>query len=334
MKKTNHLILAAAITLTTVVSCKKSNPATTSTILTPTGTVITNTVTDTYSSVNAFFAENGVAMQTYTINGNTGGSFTSPQGTIVNIPPNAFVTQLAAPITGNITLQFKDIYKKSDMLLSNMPTTTYYGTPLKSGGEFFIKALSGGVTATLATGKKITVTQPAALTGGIDLTNKLIPFIRVADTVGHSSWGSDIVDSVLYTTSDYVFSLYKFNSPVDSGSWCNSDNSSYFAAYPQTTLTMVPTTSSLNSLNMSVFLVFKNIASMVHVYYNSGTTNFPYAYAPQGLACTVVAIGVDSKGALYSSFVPVSSIGANQTVNFSLTATSTGTFISQLKALD
>src|ERR1017187_3980285 len=125
MKTSKSLILLIAITA--IVSCKKDTKSSTTT---PTPTP----AADNYSSVNAFFSKNGVAMQTYTINGTTGGSFTSPQGTTVTIPANAFLTQASVPVTGNVTIQFKDIYKKSDMLLSNMPTMMQSGAPLKSGG--------------------------------------------------------------------------------------------------------------------------------------------------------------------------------------------------------
>ncbi|HEX7412679.1 MAG TPA: hypothetical protein VF411_01445 [Bacteroidia bacterium] len=326
MKTSKSLILLIAIVA--VVSCKKDTKSSTTTTPPP-------TPTDNYSSVNAFFSKNGVAMQSYTINGTTGGSFTSPQGTTVTIPANAFLTQASVPVTGNVIIQFKDIYKKSDMLLSNMPTMTYYGNPLKSGGEFFIKAIQNNAALILASGKKITVSQPISLTGGVrDTLQKA--FIG-KDTTGNCSTGCTVFAWVPSTAADsvqafqnYIFSLYQMNSPADSGSWCNSDNSSYFAAYPQTTLTLLAK-DSVSTYGTYVFLLFKNLASMVHVY-NYMYEDFPYYYAPQGLQCTMVAVGVKS-GTLYSSFVPIT-IGANQTYTFSLSATTTSTFTTQLQTLN
>lgn len=283
---------------------------------------------DNYSSVQDFFSQHAPSMQTYTINGTTGGSFTTPQGTVVTIPPNAFVTQASVPVTGDVTIEFKDIYKKSDMLLADMPTTTISGNPLKSGGEFFIKASLNDTVVLLAPGKKITVAQPAALTGGLDPLQQ--PFIIQPPDTGWVVSPSDSVNSIV---NNYVFSLYQFNSPVDSGSWCNSDNSTYFSAYPQTTLTLQHNNDSVTSYlsyNAQVFLIFTNISTMVHVYDNG--TNFPYNYAPQGLPCTVVAFGVKD-GKLYSSFVSII-IGSNQTVNFTLGQTTTAEFKTQLEALN
>ena len=78
-----------------------------------------------------------------------------------------------------------------------------------------------------------------------------------------------------------------------------------------------------------IFII--EIASMVHVY-NVGYENFRYYYAPQGLQCTVVAIGVKG-GKLYSAFVPIT-IGTNQTVPFTLSPTTTSTFTTQLQTLN
>lgn len=304
-------------TIIVVVSCKKHESSSTNSTPPP--------PTDNYASISAFFSQNAPAMQTYTVNATTGGNFTSPQGTAVTIPANAFVTQAGAPVTGVVTIQFKDIYKKSDMLLANMATMMSYSYPLKSGGEFYIKAISNNAAVTLASGQKISVSQPASLTGGLDPLMQ--PFVA-KDTVTHP-WVYSAWDSVSIFTQNYIFKLYQMNTPVDSGSWSNSDNSNYFSAYTQTTLKLVANDSAY-VYDTFVFLLFKNLSSMVHVYNNYET--FSYNYAPQGLQCTMVAVGIKG-GKLYSSFIPIT-ISANQTVNFSLSLTTTSTFTTQLQALN
>ena len=283
---------------------------------------------DHYASVPAFLTAHKAPVQTYTMNGNTGGNFTTPQGTIVTVPPNAFVTQSNTAVTGAVTIYFKDIYTKSEMVLSDMPTMLFGGAPLVSGGEFFIKATSNNAAVQLAPGKKITVAQPNAVN---DTANAMQPFVIAPDSVmpNGDGWHNSATDSINYVAGYYMFSLYQFTTPVDSGSWCNSDNSSYFSAYPITTLTLQPD-EAINTYHTQVFLLYTNLHSMVHVYDNG--TNFPYYYAPQGLSCTVVATGVNN-GALYSAFVPIT-IGMNQTVHFSLQQTTTSDFLTALDALN
>ncbi len=266
-------------------------------------------------------------MQTYTISGTAGGQFLTPQGTTVVIPPNAFVDQNNNPVTGSVTIQFKDIYKKSDMLLSNKPTQMQFGAPLKSAGEFFVKATVNNAPVFLGTGKKITVKQPL-VTGPADTA--MVPFVLAPDSFNlNAAWQQNPFDSLYVTASQYVFSLYQFSYPADSGTWSNSDNSTFFSAYTQTALTLHANDNPVD-YSTDVFLVFKTVNSMVHVY-RSGN-DYPYLYAPVGLQCTMVAVGI--KGSkLYAAFVPVT-IGNNQTVNFSLTQITTADFKNQLKALN
>jgi hypothetical protein len=284
--------------------------------------------TDRYSSLSSFYGTNGVPMQHFTVNGQTGGSFTTPQGTMVSIPPNCFVDNSNNPVTGNVIIEFKDIYTKSDMLMSNMPPTTYFGAPLKSGGEFYIKAIANGSAINLNGHVPIKITQP--LNGWA--SDKMMQAFKFAlndsvigpgpfDTV--ACWQPSAYDTVTTNISNYIFSLYNFSSPVDSGSWCNSDNSQYFSTYTQTKFTIQTTDDSLNQLNTNVFLAFNGLNSLVHVYmYNS---SFPYSFAPLGLQCTVIAIETRANGQFRAAFTPTT-ITANGTVNFNCTPITTAAF--------
>ncbi len=138
-------------------------------------------------------------------------------------------------------------------------------------------------------------------------------------------------DSLVNFSSSYLFTLYSFAHPVQRGSWCNSDDPNYFSTFKQTTLTVYPgfNLSDYNQ-NMDVYLIFKGINSMVHVYSNGNL--FPYNYAPLGLPCTVVAIGVKDNN-LWASFTPVS-ILSNQSVTISVAQTNINDFKKALVALD
>jgi hypothetical protein len=304
-----------AISLLIITGCRKEHPILTTHV---------SYETHTYHSLKDFYSQNGVPMQTYIIDASTGGTFTSPQGTVVTIPENAFVTQAGIPVTGNVTMQFKDIYKKSDMLLSNMDTREWSGKPLLSGGEFFIKVIFGNEVVNLASQSVITVKQPF----NSSQTNNILmdAFTFENDSFGIGWWNSQS-NSVTNGSQAYTFNLHEFY-PLDSGTWSNSDNSTFFSSYMQTSLTL-HANEDISTYQTDVFLIFKNINSIVEVYGNG--TDFPYSYAPQGFQCTLVAIGLKG-GKLYSSFVPIN-INANQTVPFSLSQTTTDTFKSQLRAI-
>jgi len=294
-----------------------------------------------YTGIYDFYSRNEPKMQAYTVSGSSGGGFTTPQGTNVIIPANAFVTIGNTPVTGMVTIQFKDLYKKSDMLLSNILPVTMSGQLLKSGGEFFMQALSNGSAIYIAPGKKIDIKQPINLTGAIDTAMEAFVGQFANFTMANGWFGAPIdsmggpmafvsMDTLAQQANDYVYSLYQFSTPVSSGTWSNSDNSTYFSSYATDTLNIVPNDNPLD-FGTQVYLIFTDVNSMVHVYYD-GFNNYPYQTAPQGLQCTIVAIGFKN-GQLHSAFVPIT-IGNNQSVNFTLSQTTTANFIGQLQTLN
>lgn len=286
----------------------------------------------TYSTLEDFYNKHEVKSQMFNVNASSGGTFTSSNGTIVTIPANAFVTSSGAPVTGFVAIEFKDIYKKSDMLLSNIPSMLTDGRPLKSAGEFFIRVMSDNSPVELASGKKITIQQPVTSSDGV-LDTAMTPFVQPLDTNFGGGWVPTIEDSLTWSTTAYVYSLYEYSGTASNGTWCNSDNSSYFSAYTQTPLTLnVSNQSDYNQTD--VYLIFKNINSCVHVYpeWNVSGINYIYQYAPIGLECTAVAFSAKD-GKLHAAFTPIV-ISANQTISFSLSEMSESTFLNQLNALN
>lgn len=273
-------------------------------------------------------------MQTFRFDAAAGGSFVTTQNTTISIPGNAF-----SQATGEVTLEFKDIYKKSDMLLSNMTTDMVGGKPLKSGGEFYIKASKDGVALTIAADKKIFVLQPVYAVADGEM--KAFVAIKEQPEDNQKAWVDSETDTVTILKGSptntltaplqmYVYSLYKFTPPSDSGTWCNSDNSQYFAAFTQTALNIRV---NQKGYVADLFLCFKDVNSMVHVYpANNIGDDFKYAYAPVGLSATIVALAAH-EGKIYASFTPIT-ISSNQTVNIDLTETTTQDFKTKLKALD
>ncbi len=308
VKPVLKVFLASSAIIIAMSACKKKADTTAST-----------PAVSSYTSINDFYTANAPKSQTFKIDAVNGGSFTTVQGTKVTVAPGSFLA------TGNVNIEFEDIYKKSDMLLAQMPVMIGKGAPLVSAGEFFIKASQDSNALGLAPGGSIKVEQPAG--GKIDSNMK--PFVFAQNVSGGNGWVPTFQDSLRYTTS-YVFSLYTFSTPVGKGTWCNSDNSTYFSGYTQTTLNILPDFVD-SSNNMQVFLVFKGINSMVHIYDN-GNSQYPYSYAPVGLPCTIVAVGVQH-GKLYSSFTDIT-ISANQTVNITTAVTTADDFKTKLKALD
>lgn len=314
--KNSLKVIALTLAIFCTVSCDKENGDPT-----PSQPVL-------YSSTDQFLASNAGALQSFVIDAVAGGSFTTPQGTPVIVPANAFISQSGNPVVGSVLIKFKDVYKKSDMLFNKLSTNMLMGGPIKSAGMFYIKATQGSETVLMAAGKKIDVNQPL---NGLVLDTGMVALVLAADTIG-GGWVPPFgnpSNELGWTASSYVYSFYQFSTPQDSGSWCNSDNPGFFSGSQNTILTLNPLDNS-NSFNTDVYLIFNDVNAMVHVY-KQGTA-FKYNFAPLGSQCTMVAIGVKD-GKLYSSFRPINITG-NLTMDFALSETTMDAFKTQLNALN
>jgi hypothetical protein len=286
-----------------------------------------NKGTDGIASVNEFFVKYGPAIQTYNVDGAAGGMFITPQGTRVSIPSGAFVFSNNQPVTGAIEIQFKDLYLKGDMLMSLMATQSIDGMPLKSGGEFFFNARKNGEGLTLAPGKSINVEQPGDLTGGVDSINRMKAFV-VEDSLGGGDWIPSNSDTLVQDLTKYIFKMYSFSGASGKGKWSNSDNSTFFSSYPKANLSIQPKDNP-GDYNTEVFLIIKDISTMVHIYKTGN--DFTYMYAPKGLEGTIVAVGVKGEN-LYSAFIPLN-ISGDKSLDLTLSQMKPADFITKLKAL-
>lgn len=337
MKNLKKLVFVLFATLS-IYACSKEDSN--DSIISPNVETITNSTeevnTDNLASTEAFYAENQIPFKTCNINYSTGGSFTTTQGTVVTIPPYAFYSPKGTSISGEVTIEFKDVYKKSDMVFNNLSTTIYKGSPLKSAGMFFIRARQGNENLQLIPGVSISIQQP--LNGQTADPNMQV--FRTKNDSVNLGWvpaavdSAQIRDSLTWTPSNYVYSFYKFSTPLSSGTWCNSDNSSYFESYTQTKLT-IKAANNYDSYNLDVYLIFSDVNSMIHLYQNwANTTNaeYIYNYAPIGLKATIVCVGVHN-GKIQACFKPIT-ISANMNIDFSLSEMKKDVFKEKLKALN
>lgn len=278
-----------------------------------------------YGTVQEFFSASAPKPATFSMTASTGGSFTTTQGTIVTVPSNAFMTLDGITVTGNIDLQFLDILKPSDMVLAQKPTVLFDGTPLKSGGEYFIKATQNGEVLQIVPGSYVQVVLPLQ---GLPYDNGMQMFAGSGNPfVWNPTTAANITfDSVILS---YNILMTALENP-DSGTYYNCDNPNVFPTYPKTTLTLIPI-AGISEYASDADFIYSAENTVVHVY-KDVNNNFSSQYAPVGLECTALMIGmVDS--ALYAAFVPVT-ITDNLTANFEIKEISYDDFLAQLKDLD
>ena len=109
-------------------------------------------------------------LQMATLNASTGGSVHGDQGTVLQFGADAFLTHEGDVVTGEVDIEFLEIYDRADMLFTRKPTHGKMSNGdvgmLISGGEFYVNASKNGVGLKLAGG--FTLIAPTAKTGGVD----------------------------------------------------------------------------------------------------------------------------------------------------------------------
>src|ERR1035437_2585981 len=314
MKTYNKTFVLVAIMSILLVTCKKDKSEIATNPANPTGGG-----SNTYSSLNNFFELNGAQSQYFTLNASAGGTFTGAQGSKFTFQPNSFVTQSGNPVTGNVNVELKEILSKKDMLLSNK-TTTSYGYPLISGGEYFLKVSQTNQEVKLASGISYTAQLPATnLLAGMQVFNGKI------DSANNVNWNpaDSNINWVTTQTAPYSYVM-----STDSMHWGNCDQ------FPSSNATWtdisvnITNASSLKDVRVYIYYDGKNSIFGFWTFANPFTTNECW----QGQAIHIVAVGTDANGHLFSCINPYT-VSPSMNLNITLSQTTDASFKSALNAL-
>jgi len=105
---------------------------------------------NTSKDLSQFYEDNfNDKVQTFIVDANSSISITGNQGSVLTIPANNFLDDHGQLVTGNIEIQFIEVFSKADMILLNKPTVTKRGETLLSDGEFYINVTLPGDDKTL-----------------------------------------------------------------------------------------------------------------------------------------------------------------------------------------
>lgn len=315
MKITYFLLALVSTACLTFTGCKKNNeesPAPTSTI-------------------KDFFDKTEVKSQTFTIDTDNGqSSITGNQGTKVTFPANAFITSNGTPVTGAVSIELKEIYNKSDMVLSDRPTMSN-GRILISGGEIFIGATANGQELRLATNTNILI--ELAPTTTVDTTMGLFTGTETDSIFNWTPVDIDTTasrDDSLWYVSDpgYYYDPSHYVFAISTLGWINCDRfNPQETTYMHVTCHGEPTPSATK-----VYLIFKNLNSVAQLHYEWGANKYYSGMAPIGEQVTIVAFGIkDNKEYFATKEITISN---DLNVNLDLVASSTEDIQTVLKSLN
>lgn len=126
MKTTPRLIITALTVIATIAGCQKEK-----------------TVIDGPQPLKSFFTSTTTPSQTFQINMDGSAKLiTGQKGTRIIFYGNSLKHQNGSAVTGTVTIELKECYSVSDMVLSNKQTVSN-GILLQSGGEVYLMAKQG-----------------------------------------------------------------------------------------------------------------------------------------------------------------------------------------------
>jgi hypothetical protein len=313
MKKRNYLVtlfIGCALALTNT-SCNDDDSKPTTLKPGPT------------DAVNPLFEENRDDLkQQFTLNISTGGDVKGEQGTKVRFYPNSLTKLNGDAVTGEVSVELIEIYRKSDMLLTKMPTRGLNEEGdialLISGGEFYVNATQNGEQLKVAS--TFVILAPTEMTGGDDTDMKVFRGAEECDNDGcEVIWEKQDRDMNIGKEQDGtavggVQSVYQvFQSQFG---WTNIDRW-YSDPRPKTTI-FVDVPEGYDNTNCAVYLSYDGETSALALFdtYNSTTELFTehYGLIPIGLQAHFIMVSV-IEGQWYYAIRPAT-ITANHVETF------------------
>ncbi len=272
-----------AASITTFSSCKKNQDA------------------PSYARAEAFLQAHAIPVQSFTGNATTGFTITGAKGTKVKFPANAFIDGDGGLVTGTVAVTLKEVLSKKDVMFSGVMTESN-GQLLESGGELEVKADKDGKALRINPNlgdNGIKVEVPKVMNNqdmGLFVQEKRREQpgpngVPQPTNQSPLTWAPAPYYPFGNGPNSYSFTLPGFT-------WVNCDRF-YSDPNPKTTMTVLPAFQDNNQVtDLQVFLVFKNISTVVTFPFNSSLQKFEsYGNSlPIGLQAYLVLIGKDSDG--------------------------------------
>jgi len=284
-------------------------------------------------SASAFAAlrEEALDTQTFTFNAEDGATtFTTANGVQFTINGNC-LTQNGNPITGQVVVEYPELFNPGTMLVTNKPTMGRMPNGdmslLISGGEFYINATKNGQQLAISCPMQVII--PANLTGGADTGMSL--WDGTIDEDGNLEWDeqdrANGENGVFVEGPNYYAYFSSFG-------WTNVDRF-YSDPRPKTTI-LAEAPTGYNFENSAIYLHYDGEGSSLAKLdtFNPTTNQFSehYGQIPVGLECHVIFVTEDNSQWRYA--IKSVTIAANDVYVFTLAETTVGTEAQLIAAIN
>lgn len=206
-------------------------------------------------------------------------AFTSAQEAFLNIPRSSLALN-GAPVTGNVKLEFIELYHAADLLLTNVSTMGVNGNHLnllKTGGAFYINVTKNGVSVDVV--DEYYLYAKASLTGG--------------DVNGYTSWTGNQTSSIMEWTntgadvvegeSGYLYAI------LTELNWINIDKFRYQNNSDIAAISMnIP--SQYNHLNCNIYFLIPEVTDSMGQFNLSNGNNLTLQNIPAGITMRIIIL--------------------------------------------
>lgn len=292
----NFVLVLLAGLVTVITSCKKDNTD-------PSGEepIISTPTTPALDKSNVIALINNLStpLETYTVDVANYDTYYCANGTIIDIYPDAFLTQSGAIVTGIVTIEVKDILSKKDMILNNaIPVSN--GQLLVSGGEVYFSATQGGQKLKINPASSVNIKVPADNAP----SNQMLEFYSQGPANLSNSdlnWTTTATNTIpIDSSTGHLY--YDFN--LDQTSWFNCDFFHQFSG-AKTTFT-VNTTGICDNSNSVIYLSMNGSNALVKIstidFMSKSQVFVSFLNSvPVGLGYTLVAIMYDGTNYYYGA---------------------------------
>jgi len=292
MKKITFSILLLVTGIAIIsTSCKKNHDA----------------VSPSSDTPQQFYASQRNEKQVFTYNTSKDTVLQGTQGTLVSIGAGTLCTQSGQPVSGNVTIELKEITKFSDLILNNAPTTSK-GKLLKSAGTFYISASQNGTSLRLMDNASyfIEIAAPAGTTDsmsvftGVDLNGTIVwsPAPKsVTTSTSNARITTDptinpnfLADSAAYFgNADWAISegIYSYIISCNSFGWINSG---FYATLPSECNLTFTMDAAYRSAYTQIYFTIPSINSIGEATVDSYFTSYISESVPDQTAIKIVAL--------------------------------------------
>lgn len=237
-----------------------------------------------YASPASFYNQYKQPEQTFTVDTPGTAPIIGKEGTILSGDASIFMYPNGQSITYPFTLKLIEVYTVKDMILSNLPPIAG-GKITETGGEIRIRAFKGTTELVLKPGKKYSMLLDTSSTALLSSMSVFYGFTNGS----LNDWTSNVANLDASINPDLLSAVTNTAAPayamdIARMGWVNCARL-FSSAAPTTTISF--TSQGTNTQNIDVFLVFKDIHSMMQVY------NLTSQPIPVGTKLTVVAISKD-----------------------------------------